>query len=79
MSRIFGPLGKDHPLVNERCVLCDEPFIVGDHTTLIPTTIETGYYDRRLVDGRWQAVECCPVHADCAERNIKTQGEEFTV
>lgn len=87
MSRIFGPLGKDHPLLldHQHCVLCDKPFVVGDRTTLIPALIpgiegdETGYYDRLKVDGRWQTVECCPVHADCAERNIKTQGEEFTV
>ena len=77
MSRIFGPLRENHPLLIERCVLCDEPFAIGDRTTLVPTTIaspegeETGYYDRRLVDGRWQTAECFPVHAVCAEQTTE--------
>jgi hypothetical protein len=37
MTRVFNPLGQDHPLVRDgvRCLYCNEQFLRGDITTLV--------------------------------------------
>lgn len=63
--RAFGPRPEVHK--GDSCPACDKPFVVGDHTTLIPLGPgEDPEARERAREGRWFNSVAVEVHYVCA-------------
>ena len=65
--RKFGPKDASHPSCGEICSLCDEPFLVGEYTTLLETNPASPEDAEKKKAGRAYTAAAEEVHYNCAK------------
>lgn len=65
--RKFAPLTADHPAIGMQCILCGNPIIVGDETTLIPVAPASEEDKEKMLADRPYNAEAKIAHWRCWE------------
>lgn len=71
--RKFGPKTADHPSVGLICMLCDEPFLANEYTTLIVSEPANDEEAAKKAAGRAYNAKADEVHWNCAKVHEKQQ------
>ena len=77
-GRKFGPKTSDHPSVGETCIYCNEPFVAGDYTTLVPTEPADEEERQKMLEGRPHTSAAIEVHWNCLKCKERTVAEMNT-
>ncbi len=73
--RKFGPKAGDHPSVGKECPACQQPFKIGDYTTLIGLGPgDNPEAQERCKAGRPYNAVAAEVHYACATGETESQG-----
>lgn len=66
-ARKFGPKTSDHPTIGKECPACGEPFVAGDHTSLVALGPGSDSEEREKArEGRFYNAVAVEVHWACA-------------
>jgi len=61
----YGPKSVDHPSIGKICLICSEPFLEGDYTSLVSTQPASEEDRIRMIQGRPYTSEAEEVHYNC--------------
>lgn len=72
MSRAFGPKAADHPSTGTPCPACQQPFVTGDYTRLVPLGPGANpEAQQRSREGRAYNAVAVEVHDACAAEEYR--------